>query len=237
MRRLLFLFLLVVLFGCNRTETPAKTATPPLSQPPGPQIGRTDSLMNATAPRLLTWVTMWRAALPEFETDSLWVVGRARWTPRIEEEGFSVTGEGSDDVAPELLVLPSPSGSHVLYIDRYQVIVPHGDTIEVGGEPDSRSDLVDQRTDTVALLRSCGTPCGSHWGTWLSPTAFALAGWQDADDYSQWKQGTLSIYSITDSTVATYATRVVSTEQYVHYVQAWETWLLSRYQALSGRLP
>lgn len=195
--------------------------------------------MNANAPGLSTWVHLWRAALPGFETDSLWVVSRARWLPQIAKEGedFSETRETPDDIAPELLVLPSPGREHLLYVDRYQAIVPQGDTIEVGGEPDSRSDLIDRRTNTVAILRACGTPCGSHWGTWLSATTFALAGWQDADALSHWKQGTLSVYSIGDSTVATYVTRVLPAEDYARYVRAWEGWLLKRYQALRGMLP
>lgn len=120
----------------------------------------------------------------------------------------------------------------MLYLDRYQAIVADGDSLEIGGEPDSRSALVERRTNRVAILKACGTACGSHWGAWLSPTTFALAGWQDADAYSQWKQGTLSLYSIPDSTVATYLTRIVPAKDYERYVEAWEGWLLERYRAL-----
>jgi hypothetical protein len=195
--------------------------------------------MNAIVPRLSTWVVMWGAAIPGFKTDSLWAGSRGQWLPGSLGEGEDIpeARESPDDVTFELLVFPSPGGDHVLYVDYYQAIVADGDTLEVGGEPDSRSALIDRRTNTVAILRSCGTVCGSHWGTWLSPATFALAGWQDADAYGQWKQGTLSIFSIPDSTIATYLTRVVSAKDYERYAGAWESWLLKRYRGLRSTRP
>jgi hypothetical protein len=235
------LLLVLVLFGCSRRETksPIEAVHPPPAQPSGTQIGKTDSLMNATVPGLSEWVVMWRAALPGFAVDSLWAGSRGRWRPISvgEGDGFTEAREGPDDVTFELLVLPSPDGEHLLYVDHYQAIEADGDIIEVGGEPDSEPALIDRRRNTVAILRSCGTVCGFHWGTWLSPTTFALGGWQDADAYSQWKQGTLSIYSIPDSTVTTYLTRVVSAKDYGQYVSAWESWLLKRYRALRSTRP
>jgi len=235
-RAVVHLFILLALFGCARRETKKSAeAVHPPAQPSGPQIGKTDALLNAAVPKLSTWMAMWAAALPGFEADSLWAGSRGRWLPGsggVDEDYLHEAHESPDDVTFKLLAFPSPGGHHLLYVDVYQAIMADGDTLEIGGEPDSRTVLINQRTNTVAIIRSCGTPCGSHWAAWLSPTSFALAGWQDADAYSEWKQGTLEIYSIPDSTVATYVTRVVPAKDYEQYVSAWESWLLKRYRAL-----
>src|SRR5207249_9794046 len=57
---------------------PADVPHPCPPQPSGPQIGKTDSLMNAAAPKLSPWVKMWQASLPGFKQDSLYRVGTAR---------------------------------------------------------------------------------------------------------------------------------------------------------------
>ena len=85
--------------------------------------------------------------------------------------------------------------------------------------------------------RVFGTSCWFDWGVWLSPASFALAGGQEADDFGQWIQGTLQIYSLSDSTVATYVTRIVSREEYGRYRQAWERWLRARYRSLRASRP
>jgi hypothetical protein len=182
---------------------------------------------------------MWRSALPGFEADSMWATGQRRWKPvyvrKLERDidDQSIDGE----IAFQVLGLPSPEGRYVLDVDWYQSIQPQGDTLEVGGEPDSQPTLIDRRTRLEAILEACGTSCGFHWGKWLSPTSFALGGWRDADDFGQWKQGSLSIYSLQDSSVVTYETRVVSADDYARYVGAWKAWLMTRYRDLRGSRP
>jgi len=144
-----------------------------------------------------------------------------------------VVGEDSDagaDLATELLSLPSPDHRFILCVDSYQVVIPGSESVEVGGEPDSRCSLIDMRDTTEVVLQFCGTSCGNHWGCWLSPTSFAVGGWNNADDFGQWKQGGLSLYSLRDSSVTEYQTRIVSEESYRAYEAAWHGWLLKRYQ-------
>ncbi len=187
--------------------------------------------MNAIAPELSDWVSMWRAALPGFEVDSTWGGVQQRWSPIFSdtiEDDFGKTVSGGD-ITFKLLGVTSPGGRYVLDIDRYQHIGLENDELEVGGEPDSWTLLIDRRANREMTLARCGTPCGYHWGRWLSPTKFALAGWQDADESSEWKQGNLLIYSMTDSTVDAYVTRIVSASDYELYQEAWKAWLLRRY--------
>jgi hypothetical protein len=220
--------------GSQPYENPATVPHPSPSQPAGPQIGKSDSLLNAIAPRLMDWVSMWRAALPGFRADSMWGGWRAKWS-RIHADSVSddlFRKEDESDVTYELLGLPSPDGRYLLHIDRYQYVAVDDGELEVGGDVDSHPILVDQHAKTFVTLDECGTPCGYHWGRWLSPTTFALAGWHDADEFGQWRQGGLSIYSIPDSSVVTYATRIVSRDSYDRYETAWEDWLLKRYRAV-----
>ena len=109
--------------------------------------------------------------------------------------------------------------------------------IETGGEPDSAPLLLDLQFGTSNQFETCGTPCAFDWGTWLSPTSFALGGWQDADDYGQWKQGRLWIYSIPESTETSYVTRIISAEKFANYRAAWEAWVAARYRALKKSRP
>ena len=188
--------------------------------------------MNAIAPKLTDWVSMWRAALPGFETDSTWGGVQQRWWPIFAdtlEDDFRHTEDG---VTFKLLGMASPGGRYILDIDRYQSIAVEDETLEVGGEPDSWAVLIDRRANREMTLARCGTPCGYHWGAWLSPTSFALAGWQDADKFSEWKQGNILIYSMADSTVHAYATRIIPAHDYERYEEAWKAWLLGRYRDL-----
>ena len=193
--------------------------------------------MNASAPALGEWVAMWRATLPGFQAESLWSTGRKRWRPLQTRrwEGVEPLREMAQDRTFDLLGVPSPDSFHTLHVDTYQYIAYMGNKLEVGGEPDSKPSLIDHRTGLEGVLRQCGTTCGFHWGTWISPTRFALGGWSDAADHSQWKHGTLWIYSLTDSTVAGYATRIVSSGDYERYLGAWKDWLLLRYRAWEAR--
>jgi hypothetical protein len=125
----------------------------------------------------------------------------------------------------------SPDGQFILDVDEYQAIEPTGDSIEVGGEPDSQCSLIDAKSKLEQILMQTGTGGGYQWGAWLGRDAFALAGWSDADDYGQWKQGQLWLFSLRDSTVSTYTTRIVSADAYAGYEAAWRGWLLKRYQA------
>jgi hypothetical protein len=136
-----------------------------------------------------------------------------------------------DDLATVLLRLQSPDHRYTLVVDSYQMVIPEGDTLIVGGEPESRCSLLDTRDSTSLELHFSGTGGGFHWGYWLSNTAFAVGGWNDADDFSQWRQGRLWLYSMRDSSVSEYQTRIVSAETYQRYEAAWHGWLLSRYRA------
>jgi len=208
-------------------------AYPAPPQPTGPQVGHSDPILNAAKPQIRDWVTMWQAALPGFAADSTWKVDIQRWTPtRRHSERNLEHMEAESELAFRMMSARSPDGRYILDVDAYQVAFPMGDTLELGGEPDSQPALIDLVDTTEAVLQFCGPGCGFHWGTWLSPTRFALGAWQQADDHGQWYQGALSIYSTLDHTVRRYETRIVSAGQYSHYHAAWKRWLLGRYQKM-----
>ena|SRR5438876_1798386 len=174
-----------------------------------------------------------------FKVDSTWSRGQRRWSP-VFVQGFEHIPDHRDtenDVAFDVLGLPSPDGRYILDVDSYQVVEPEGDSLEWGGEPESRPVLIDRREKIAAILAVCGTPCWFDWGTWLSPTSFALAGAQDADEFGEWRQGRVTIYSISDSTAATYVTRIVPADTYARYVKAWKSWLMKRFRALKASRP
>jgi len=174
---------------------------------------------------------MWSAAQPAFGLDSTWLVGRERWRPLFTRPFERPVKEGEDDVTFEILGIRSPDGRHTLDVDGYQYIEPEGDELQVGGDPDSQCSLIDHHAGREAVLAQCGTSGGFHWGTWLTRESFALSGWRDADEYGQWKQARLWIYSIPDSSVSEYETRIVSEADYDRYASAWHQWLLKRYRA------
>ncbi len=215
---------------------PADVPHPCPPQPAGPQVGRSDPALNAAAPRLAEWSALWAHALPGFATDSLWGVGRERWKPdRVIAYERSTPGvdsdrEEQDDLAADLLDVRSPDRRLTLCVDSYQVVIPAGDSIEVGGDPDARCSLIDQRHSTETVLMQTGSMAGYHWGAWLSPASFVLGGWTEADDYGQWMQGQLWIYSLSDSTVSSYVTRIVPAGDYEKYRAAWHGLLLRRYR-------
>ena len=219
-------------------ENPAEVLHPCPPQPSGPPIGKSDPLMNAAAPKLSEWVTMWRAALPGFEADSMWGGGRERWLPASTQHFERISDLISDrGIAFDILGLRSPDGRYILDVDSYMGITPGADSLDYGGEPESRTVLIDPFAKTETVVDFCGTPCGFHWGAWLSPTSFALAYWHDADDSGQWEQGRLSIYSLSDSMAASYRTRIISTDDALRYRTAWERWLMKRYRALKASRP
>jgi hypothetical protein len=215
-------------------ENPAAVPHPCPPQPTGPQIGKSDSLVNAIGPRLMEWVTMWRAALPGFAADSLWRSGSSRWAPAFSGH-FEPLEPG--DLTFTLLGIRSPDGRYTLDVDWYQSIQLMGDSLEVGGDPDAKCLLVDNESRAESVLLQTGAGGGYHWGAWLSRTSFVVGGWGDADDYGQWQQGHLWVYSIPDSTVAEYVTRIVSSDAYSRYQAGWHAWLMKRYRALKRSTP
>lgn len=216
-------------------QNPAAIPHPSPPQPSGPQVGKSDPILNAAAPMLRDWVTMWQSALPGFQADSTWKVDIQRWTPaRRKLERNLEHLETESDLAFKLLSSRSPDGRYILDADSYQTAFLKGDSIDTGGEPDSQPLLVDLADSTESVLQFCGPGCGFHWGTWLSPSRFALGGWQAADDHSQWFQGSLAIYSLKDLTVRRYETRIVSGADFARYQTAWRRWLYGRYLELPG---
>jgi hypothetical protein len=220
--------------GGNAADSAAAASRVP-AQPMGPQVGRSDPVLNAAGPALRDWVTMWQAALPGFAVDSTWKVGIERWKPthRLIERNLEQL-ESETELAYRLLTMRSPDGRYILNVDSYQVAFAKDDTLEMGGEPDSQPLLMDLADSTEAVLQFCGPGCGYHWGAWLSSSRFALGGWQVVDDYGHWYQGSLAIYSIRDLDVRRYETRVVPAGDYIRYQAAWKRWLLGRYHRLPG---
>ena len=219
--------------GGSAADSAAHAHAP--SQPAGPQVGRTDPVLNAAAPLLRDWVTMWQAALPGFQLDSTWKAGIERWKPSHRQIVRDLERlEVETELAFKLLSMRSPDGRYILDVDSYQVAFLTGDTLEMGGEPDSQPLLMDLSDSTEAVLQFCGPGCGYHWGAWLSPSRFALGGWQVVDDYGHWYQGSLAIYSIRDLDVRRYETRIVPAGDYARYHAAWKRWLLGRYHRLPG---
>ena len=219
----------------SASENPAAIPHPCPPQPTGPQTAGRDSLLNRFRPKLEPWAALWAEAQPGFGLDSTWLVARRHWGQLGVVAFEPPTKETPDDVTFEILGLRSPDGVHTLNVDSYQLIEPAGDTLEVGGEPDSRCTLIDHRTRREAVLEFSGTSGGYHWGAWLTPDAFAVGAWLDADDYGQWKQATLSIYTIPDSTESVYQSRIVSAADYERYMRAWHRWLLGRYRSLRSK--
>ena len=202
-------------------------------QPAGPQVGRGDPILNEAAPYLRDWVTMWQAALPGFRVDSTFKADIQRWTPKQRRIDRNLgQREVETELAFQIMSSRSPDGRYILDVDAFQVAFPMGDTLEMGGEPDSQPVLIDLADSTEAVLQFCGPGCGFHWGTWISSSRFALGGWQQADDHAQWFQGSLAIYSIRDLTVRRYETRIIPANAYAHYRTAWKRWLLGRYQKM-----
>ena len=196
--------------------------------------------MNSIAPQLAEWVEMWRAAIPGFEVDSLWG-GEPRRRPPGYVSVYQAEVEPRDkgrEMAFRILGMPSPDGRYILDMNTLDYVKLDGDSIVVGGEPDSQCSLIDRRAKTVSILESCGTVCGFDWGRWLSPTRFAVGG-SYSPGFGEGRYGTLSIYSLPDSTVCEYRTRIASQSDVGRYARAWRRWLLivpSRHPARAADL-
>ena len=212
-------------------ENPAAEPHPSPPQPAGPQTAGRDSLLKRYRPRLAEWTGLWAAAQPGFVLDSTWLVARRRWSPLRTHEFDPPEKESPEDVTFEILGILSPDARYTLNVDGYQFIELAGDTLEVGGDPESACSLIDNRTRREAVLQMTGTMGAFDWGTWLAVDVFAIGGYVDADAYGQWKQARLWIYAIADSSVSEYQSRIVSEADYERYVRAWYQWLLGRYRA------
>ena len=143
-------------------------------------MGRSNSALSAASPQLADWTAIWAQALPGFTPDSMWLVHRSHWSPAgASKYDLVAVGRGADpegDLAFELLGLRSPDRRYTLDVDSYQAVLPDRDSLIVGGEPDSRCSLIDERRMTELVLQQCGTPGGFHWGRWLSNASFAVGG-------------------------------------------------------------
>jgi len=202
-------------------------------QPAGPQTAGRDSLLNRYRSRLVEWAGLWAAAQPGFALDSTWLVARRRWSPLLTREFEPPQKESPDDVTFAVLGIHSPSHRYTLNVDGYLLIELAGDTLEVGGDPESACSLIDARTRREAVLQLTGTMGAFQWGTWLAADVFAIGGYTDADAYGQWKQARLWVYAIADSSVSEYESRIVSEPDYERYVRVWHRWLLERYRAVT----
>ncbi|HMC81684.1 MAG TPA: hypothetical protein VKL61_00460 [Candidatus Polarisedimenticolia bacterium] len=131
-----------------------------------------------------------------------------------------------------ILSARSPDGRYNLIFDWYIVIEESGGEVDISGEPDSAPLLLDLRHKTSNEFEFVGPSGRFDWGVWLSPTAFALAGSNSVDNLGRWRQGTIGVYSITDSTVTTYVTPAVSGGRSSNYRTAWESWVSSKFRAL-----
>ena len=198
-------------------------------------VSRSDSLINAAAPKLTPWAEMWRKADPEFAPESLRFVDVApafRKDPLQPLKAFYPPDEEHEPVF-RVLSARSPDNRYNLIFDWYQAIEESNGEIDIGGDADSGPLLLDFRDGTARLFDICGTPCTSDWGAWLSPTKFVLAG---ADTEGR-VRGTLAVYSLEDTTVTSYETRNVSPQAHASYRSAWESWVDSRFRALDKGKP
>jgi hypothetical protein len=194
--------------------------------------------MTAIEPELVEWVAMWRTALPGFRVDSLWRGKAGPWRPVFTAAtGGFAHAHRPTDLTFQILGIASPDGRMIVDIDSYQVVEGNEHGMDAGGEPDSRSVLLDRAAGAEAVLFQSGTCGGSHWAHWISTTRFALGGWQCAgpDLDPEWIQGTLSVFDLRDSTEARYVTRIVSRQAYERYYEGWKRWLMKRYRETRPR--
>lgn len=201
-------------------------------------VGANDLRIRTAAPILQDWVGLWRAAIPEFRAESLYFAGSAVALRGGYVQSLDSLPAGEIRlITSEVLSAESPDHRYKLIFDWYQSITEEEGAIEIGGEPDSAPLLLDLRRRVSNQFRSCGTPCGFHWGAWLGPTEFVLAGWQELDAAGSRLQGSLEFYSITDSTMTSYITRSVSRQAFERYREAWEGWVATRYATLKRQAP
>jgi hypothetical protein len=221
------------LVGCGKREPPQEKAPSQLDAP----VGRSDSLINEAAPRVTDWVRMWNEAMPGFRAESLFFstkqpAFRRGFIGLLEDE---YPPSPDRDIVFQVLGTTSPDGRFILIFDKYLSVEGEAEGVEAG-EPDSAPVLLDLQERTSNTFAFCGTPCGFHWGVWLSPSSFALAGWSE-EESGGWR-GSLAIYSLPDSVSNVYVTRTVSSAEFDRYREAWMSWMDARCRAaLSSKSP
>lgn len=227
----LALTLAIAACGCDRGDRGKDAKSDSTASREGARpIGSRDSLMNTIAPHLAVWTSMWQAALPRFRTDSLYAAGVSpafRSVYRMSAKDLITA-----DVTFHVFGETSPDRRYHLVFDYHREISEDGD---IGEDADSAPALLDQQEETAMIFEFCGTPCGFDYGTWVSPTRFALGGWADVDATSAWKVGRLGIYSVEDSSVTLYLTRPMPASDYERYRSAWTVWVDARYRAYENR--
>jgi len=232
--------------NCGKHHDPDTPATagrdiaPLRPQPPGSPIGNGDSLIQSIKPRLTPWVAMWKQALPGFAAESLFRIGEAPafrgGVTQPLRNVYPPTDE-NQNVVFHVLGEDSPDGRHRLIFDCYQYVGDDAGEIETGGDVDSAPLLLDRSRGTSTQFDFCGPLCGFDWGAWISSKAFVLGGSAGDDAGGPWRQGSLKIYSLHDSTVVTYVTRFASSEETARYRSAWRSWLAPRYRAAMKHRP
>jgi hypothetical protein len=171
--------------------------------------------------------------MPGFRPESLYFAGTGPALRRGYVQPLGNMDPPGEEASAtfEVLSAESPDGRYKLVFDWYQRVSEEEGEIEIGGDADSAPLLLDRREQTSNAFAFCGTPCGFHWGAWISPTKFVLAGWQELEAAGSRLRGTLDFYSIPDSTVASYVTRPVSSGVFSRYREAWEGWVAERYRS------
>jgi len=225
--------------GCSRREFPKNQSgetgrrLPDVLSYEGTPVGKSDSLINAIGPKLRPWVVLWRHAIP-FAPESLIRVGVG---PAFRA-GTVQPLKGVDPPPKEsaaafrILSARSPDGRYNLIFDRYQCVLESDGEIDIGGDADSAPLLLDLRHRTATQFETCGPgSCAFHWGVWVSPTRFALAGTENDEKYMGIR-GRIQVFSIPDSTVTTYLTRPVHSSRSAIYQSAWESWVRGNYRAM-----
>jgi hypothetical protein len=226
--------------GCSKRKeassgSPAVVEAPP--PPPGDPVGHKDARLNAAAPNLAEWVTMWRAADPRFQPDSLYFAGESA----AFRGGYVQPLNDFDPPSPEgasimdVLAADSPDDRYKLVFDHYQGITDDDGDVDIAGDADSAPLLLDRNQGISNRFEFCGPSCGFHWGAWLSPTSFVLAGWEEPGPTQRWTRGRVTIYSIPDSSSASYVTRAMSAEDFDRYRSAWKQWVVARYHAYKAK--
>jgi len=218
--------ILAIVSGCAKRSS---------EQPEPRPVGTSDPRIRTAAPHVQEWVGLWRAAIPGFRAESLYFIGSATALRGGYVQSLDSLPADEQSITFDVLGAESPDRRYKLIFDWYQSITVEEDAIEIGGEPDSAPLLLDLHRRVSNQFRFCGTPCGYHWGSWLSPTEFVLAGWQELDAKGSRLQGSLEFYSITDSTVTSYVTPPVARAAFERYRGAWESWVANRYRILKGQ--
>lgn len=229
---------LVLGSGCSKRAPEkggehAATRLPDVLSYDEPTVGRSDTLVNAIGPALAPWMVLWRHAYSGFQSDSLIRIG-VEPAFRNADVGplKSVYPPPAESAAAfRILSARSPDRRYDLIFDGYQCVEEVNGEIDIGGDADSAPLLLDLKRQTSTRFEVCGPGnCPFHWGAWVSPTRFILAGTL-ADEKTMGVRGRVQVISISDSTVTTYVTRPVHSSRGAIYQSAWEGWVAMRYHA------